>query len=353
MHLSCLIATRSRHGSRTNILFPIILSFCEAPSHTHGTGMVLTDFTWKEGSKIVGTGEEIELKLPVGKHTIALTVTDSGGNDSTEVTTITVLPYGYPDVESLSPNSGSISGGYEVTIKGSGFTNSSDIIVHFGLTDLTGEDIVVEDSETIKLIAPFESVAVPVQVSVESIPLGAISNGMTFTFETAIPIAWTEKLIADFASVAVAAWGPDKKLYAGTTQGYVAKLTLDSDYKLMDAVVSEVAPGRAILGMAFDPMTTADEIDPPIYFSSADLFHKDPNSSSGKSINGKIQRASGANLDIIEDILTGLPVSDHDHGAFIFCWLVPTPGPAKHFTKLPPFFFRFFFCSHQWNRIWG
>jgi len=33
-----------------------------------------------------------------------------------------------------------------------------------------------------------------------------------------------------------------------------------------------------------------------------------------EAINGKISKASGANLDIITDIVTGLPVSDHDHG---------------------------------------
>jgi len=79
------------------------------------------------------------------------------------------------------------------------------------------------------------------------------------------------------------------------------------------AVVSQVAPGRAILGMAFDPLTTADEKNPPIYFSSAKIFHKEWKSSSALAINGKIQRASGANLDLVEDIITGLPVSDHDH----------------------------------------
>lgn len=317
--------------------------------------MVLTDFIWKEGAKVIGTGEEIELTLPVGEHTVALTVIDSGGNDSTEITTITVLPYGYPDIESLSPKSGSISGGYEVTIKGSGFTNSSDIIVHFGLTDLMGEDIVVEDSETIKLIAPFESVAVPVQVSVESIPLGAISNSMTFIFETAIPIAWTEKLIVDFASVAVAVWGPDKKLYAGTSQGQIAKITLDDNYNYLGAVVSLAAPDHAILGMTFDPLTTADEINPPIYFTSAELFHKDPNSSSGKSINGKIQKASGANLDEITDIITGLPVSDHDHGVlilFIFVFWSPHLQLKSISLNFHSFHLPLLYYSHQCNRIW-
>jgi len=263
---------------------------------------------------VLGTGEKINLTLPVGQHTVALTVTDSGGNDSTEVTTMTVLPSGFPDVESLSPARGSVSGGYEVTISGSGFTSASEIIVHFGLSRLTGSDIQVVNAKTIKLLAPMEAVAVPVQVKVESIPLKATSSSKQFTFETPIPIAWNTKYITAFESVSVAAFGPDGKLYAGNTKGQIARISLDEEFNKKETVVFTVAPWRAILGMAFDPMTTADETNPPVYFSSSQLYHGGIDSSSGKSINGKIQRASGANLDKIEDIVTGLPVADMDHG---------------------------------------
>jgi len=324
--LLCFLLLRS---FTHNFISVLIHHAPSAPSHTHGIGMVLTAWLWKEGPNLLGTGEMLDLTLPIGEHNVALTVTDSGGNDSTEVTTITVLPYGYPDVEMLSPVKGSVSGGYEVIITGSGFTSASEIIVHFGLTEYTGGDIVVEDANTIKVIAPFETVAVPVQVSVESILLGVTSNSKTFTFETAIPIAWTSKLITEFPSVTTAAWGPDKKLYAGTTQGRIARITLDDDYNLIDAVVSEVAPGRAILGMTFDPLTTADDKDPPVYFSSSELFHKESLSSSGKAINGKIQRARGANFDIVEDIVTGLPVANLDHGK-------QQPCVAKLFSYIAP-----------------
>ena len=245
---------------------------------------------------------------------MALTVIDSGGNDSTEQTTITVLPFGYPDIESISPASGSVSGGYEVTITGSGFSFSpSEIIVHFGLTDLTGGDLQIIDANTIKFNAPFEIVAVPVQVSVESIPLGATSNSILFTYETAIPIAWTEKLITAVGKCTVAAFSPNGKLYVGTSEGNIAKITLDSSFNVVDAAVSVIDPDRAILGMAFDPMATADDPDPWVYFSASDLFHGESQSSFSNAINGKIMRARGANLDIVEDVVTGLPVADMDH----------------------------------------
>ena len=290
-----------------------------AASHTHGLGLIVTDWVWKEGATVIGTGELTQLSLPIGVHNVALTITDSGNNDSTEPTTITILPFGYPDVESISPVSGSVAGGSELTITGTGFSStSSELIVHFGLTDLTGSDILVVDATTIKVAVPYQAVAVPVQLSVESISLNATSNSMTFTYETAVPIKWTSALITYFPSVTVAAFSPVGTLYAANSQGHIARIVFD-----------------AILGMAFDPMTSADTPDPWVYFSSSKLFHGGSQSSSGNAINGKIQRARGANLEIVEDIVTGLPVADMDHGTptdLLYGWILLV---IKYLLTLP------------------
>ena len=248
---------------------------------------------------------------------MALTVTDSSNSKSTELTKITVLAFGYPAVESLSPAQGSVAGNYEVTITGSGFsaTPVSQIVVHFGLTKLSGPSAVqVVNDSTIKVMAPTQAVAVPVEVSVESLSLNVKSNGKTFTYQTATPIAWTEKLIAGIPVATVAAFSPNGKLYVGTSQGQIVKLGLDGNFNVVDSVVKVIDANRAILGMAFDPMTTADDPDPWVYFSASDLFHKGSQSSSGNAINGKIMRARGANLDVVENVVTGLPVADMDHG---------------------------------------
>jgi IPT/TIG domain/Glucose / Sorbosone dehydrogenase len=65
------------------------------------------------------------------------------------------------------------------------------------------------------------------------------------------------------------------------------------------------------LGIAFDPTDT--QSNPNVYFTASKLFHKGTLSSSGTSINGRIRRASGPNLETIIDIVTGLPVADLDH----------------------------------------
>ena len=288
-----------------------------AASHTHGPGQVLTNWVWQKGATVLGTGEITQLTLPVGVHDVALTVTDSSNNKSTELTKITVLTFGYPDVESLSPTQGSVAGNFEVTITGSGFSGSpaSQIVVHFGLTKLSGSPAVqVINDTTIKVVAPAQAVAVPVEVSVETLSLNAKSNSKTFTYQTATPIAWTEKLIAGIPLPTVAAFSPNGKLYVGTSEGQVAKLSLDGNFNVVDSVIKVIDANRAILGMTFDPMTTADDPDPWVYFSASDLFHKGSLSSSGNAINGKIMRARGANLDVIEDVVTGLPVADMDHG---------------------------------------
>jgi IPT/TIG domain/Glucose / Sorbosone dehydrogenase len=44
------------------------------------------------------------------------------------------------------------------------------------------------------------------------------------------------------------------------------------------------------------------------------FFHKGTQSTSGLTVAGKIRRASGPNLETVVDIITGLPISDLDHG---------------------------------------
>lgn len=289
-----------------------IVTVDASPSHTHGPGLELTSHIWREGSTILGSGTTANLNLTLGEHTVALTVTDSGQNSNTELTTMTVFPFGSPDVVSLSPSTGGTFGGYEVNINGFGFSSAADLIVNFGLIKISGNAITVVNENTIKVTAPRMSVAVPVKVSVENIALGLTSNYRLFTYETPIAIKWKSKQITTLTSVSVASYGPDGNLYVGSTKGQLAKIILDDDFNIVSSVITSATPFRAILGMAFDPLD-AGLVNPPVYFTSSYLFHGESNSSSGNAINGKVHRASGANLDFIETIVSGLPVADLDH----------------------------------------
>jgi IPT/TIG domain len=282
-------------------------------SHTHGPGLSLRQWIWKEGSTILAVGETADLVLPVGSHSVALTVVDNAGNAATETTNITVLPFGYPSIKTLSPDTGNIAGNETVTISGSGFTYSSLVTsVNFGHVKLTGTDIQIVDASTIVIKSPPMAVGIPVSVAIQT-PLGVSTPG-TFTYVASSPISFISRKLMDFGSPTVARFGPDKKLYVATQSGQIAKFTLnDSFTTVVSQVVATVAPNHVILGLAFDPMETG-VTSPSIYCTASFFFHGDYRSSSGVAINGRILKVSGANLDVVETIIQGLPVSDHDHG---------------------------------------
>jgi hypothetical protein len=290
-------------------------------SHTHGIDLVLNQWIWKKGSQIIGTGEIATLTLPVGTHDISLTVIDSGNNTATEATTVTVNTFGYPDISTLTPSSGSIIGGELVTIRGTGFTYSANAtIVFFGIDQFTGSAIQIINSTTIIVHSPAVPISVPVQVSVQT-PLGR-SEEATYTYVSSTPISFSSSKLLDFTQPTSAEFGPDGKLYVGTLKGTLAKITMNANYTAVTSIVTAIVqPNRAILGITFDPMDAGNPL-PPVYISSSLLFHGESKSSSGTSINGKISRVTGANLDVIEDVVTGLPVCDLDHGKFILILLL-------------------------------
>ena len=303
-------------------------------SHTHGTDLILTRWIWKKGATILGTGQVSSFTLPVGTHDITLTVFDNGNFQATEATTVTVYPFGFPSILSLTPTSGSIVGGEVIIIRGTGFTfPAEETIVHFGVKTLTGNAIRVVDSTTISVLSPQIPISVPVLVSVET-SVGQ-SQGTTYTYVSSTPISFSTTKLLEFTQPTSAEFGPDGKLYVGSIKGTLAKITLNENFTSFVSVVSAVVqPDRAILGIAFDPLDAGNPT-PYVYVSSSHLFHGETNSSSRMAINGKISRVSGANLDFVEDIVTGLPVCDNDHGKriSIYLSLSNTPSDGLRFSK--------------------
>jgi hypothetical protein len=277
-------------------------------SHTHGPRQVLTTFTWRLGPNILGNGETTNVSLPVGIHDISLTVVDSAGDLSVDRTTITVNPSGYPGINSLYPTTGDVAGGSEVTISGQSFTTASK--VWFGLVTINITDVNVLNSTTLIVMSPVAAIGAPVSVSVIS-SVGE-SNKATFTYVNASPVSFISEKVLDMPNPTAVAFGPDGKLYVGTMNG---RFTLNDSYdKVLGSVIAELGTQRVIHGIAFDPLETA-ELGPNlnVYIVTADIFHGESQNSFGKAINGKIQAVQGANLDVVVDIIIGLPVSDLDH----------------------------------------
>ncbi|HEX2282135.1 MAG TPA: hypothetical protein VHG52_10290, partial [Thermomicrobiales bacterium] len=132
----------------------------------------------------------------------------------------------------------------------------------------------------------------------------------------------------------VVAYGPDGRVYAGTTLGMIYALTLDAARNVtaveeIDAIYNtpnfneDGTPmpnleGRLLLGLTFDPQSTAAQ--PIMYASHSDPRHvynsQDP--STHIDVNsGMITRLTGPNFDAPSsrvDVLTGLPRSRKNHG---------------------------------------
>lgn len=64
---------------------------------TPGSGSI-NSYSWAEGATPLGTGAMLTVNLPVGVHTITLTVTDTGGGSDTDDVVITVQDTLAPDI---------------------------------------------------------------------------------------------------------------------------------------------------------------------------------------------------------------------------------------------------------------
>ena len=68
----------------------------DGSASTAGSGTI-NSYSWAEGATPLGTGAMLTVNLPVGAHTITLTVTDTGGGSDTDEVVITVQ-------DTLAPN---------------------------------------------------------------------------------------------------------------------------------------------------------------------------------------------------------------------------------------------------------
>jgi glucose/arabinose dehydrogenase/predicted nucleic acid-binding protein len=284
-------------------------------SHTHGTGASLFAWKWIVNGTQVGSGEVTTLTLPVGQHNLTLEVFDTDGDVATDVTTVTIRPFGFPDCTSLTPDNGDFQGGKRTVITGSGFTFAAEnTTVHFGLVKFTGpSEISIIDENTVEVTAAPPRAPDTVQILVET-PIG-VSTGITYTYinYSLPPVMFTKGTIIPYVYGSTSiAFGPDGKLYIGTQAGNIIKITLDDDNQVIRSVTSTAIQDsdpsfRSILGIAFDPMDTSS--NPTVYAAHSTLFHGQLVSN-----NGKVSAVSGENLETVEHVVTGLPVSDHDHG---------------------------------------
>lgn len=294
-------------------------------SHTHGQGMNITNIVWTEGKKVLSKGK---LKtsftaMTVGEHEVTLMIQDSGGTISYDQTNIIVQPYNYPSITSILPKSGPVSGMGEVTLTGSGFISSNttnNITILFGDIILPNTSITFINNTMIKVISPSSLIAKDVIIRVMNL-IGTSTEMTTYKYVVPIiPIVFQSFNTFKMNKVVSCAVGPDKYLYVGTTDGKLVRYQIDflnvKKPTVKTSFVQQIiSTERAIIGIAFDPMDT-NYAFPKVYFSSSDFFHGSRTSSSDLAINGKVSMVTttASSFTNLIDIITGLPVSDHDHG---------------------------------------
>ncbi len=220
-----------------------------------------------------------------------------------------------PFINTMPPD-GSTSGGNVVTISGSGFFPASSTVVHWGAQDLTIADFSSIDVDQITFSTPAHSPGF-ISVTVET-PAG-ISNAVMFEYteDAPPPIVFTMHTFSSFwpNKPTAAAWGPDGRLYIGTRSGIVVAVEVDEDYNeisktLYTGVSNESNP--EIMGIAFNPF------DPPspvtVYVSHGELYAQGGSTPTGPSpYNGQVSVLTGPTFDSPTPLITGLPVSNHDH----------------------------------------
>ncbi|HYE22809.1 MAG TPA: malectin domain-containing carbohydrate-binding protein, partial [Verrucomicrobiae bacterium] len=216
-----------------------------------------------------------------------------------------------PVIHDISPTGGSGAGGNTVTINGFGFVyGSGQTVVNFGNSILSGTAVNMVNSSTISVTAPPGTGTAQISV----VTPNDISNNKPYLFNALPPVQFSENLLlSGINGPTTLTFGPDGKLYVGTQFGEVWILTLDQNKNIINTVVSTAIPDnettfRTILGIAFNPLD--DPANPKLYVSHSHLFH-------GEAVNfynGKVSTLSGLNLSVKQDLITGLPVSDHDHG---------------------------------------
>ena len=154
-------------------------------------------------------------------------------------------------------------------------------------------------------------------------PVEAFSS----TFTTGFGVGSTDTGVA-FDQVALPAangdiWtgleiGPDGKLYATELFGEIHRWTINSDGTLsgeqtITSLVDAEGGDRVTTGLVFDPDSTASNLIVYVtHTDSNDVTSSNP-SDLGQDFTGKVTRFSGANLENVQDVVTGLPRSTRDH----------------------------------------
>ncbi len=273
------------------------------------------------------------VNLAVGSHTLEtrfavsaatqwpLSVTMSNGSGNPAFLTapgvwhdLSNMP---PILTYLTPDVGNFTGGNEITLTGVGFFPTTGLNVNWGGQTISTAQMQEVTPTSLIFIAP-PGTNGPVTVTVNTAK-GA-SNSRTFTYSGMgpLPIQFAfSTLTGSPNSPTTGTWGPDGRLYFGTRQGVIHAFTLNDQYQVVsEQVIAPIKslPNPEILGIAFSPFDPPSELK--IYVAHSKLFADGGFCLTGQPVpySGQVSRLTGPDFNVVEPLVTNLPVSNHDHG---------------------------------------
>lgn len=276
-----------------------------------------------DGDATVGTTPST---MPVGADAVPAVVASSLlGYDARTI---------QPVIHALSLVGSVVQGGAELTITGSGLVVGSDARrgTAVRLTGSAAEHILA-GGDLQSATETALTFRVPKHPAQERVSLGVLttsgaSNEVPFLYNNSVapPIVFDEDVLRNpdgsvfrvFSATTIAI-GPDLRYYLTTMDGFVFALTVSDSYAVTDSCQSaQVGADRSILGIAFNPADAGrDKVR--VYVSSSTIFWKSKGLDGFAGwANGKVQTleedVGGYCLGLTGDVITGLPVSQHDHG---------------------------------------
>lgn len=238
-----------------------------------------------------------------------------------------------PVLISISRTSG--FAGNDIVLKGTGFHNG--VQVKFG--DEIAQTLDVKATEVTVRVPPKSHAQSTVDVVV--ITNAGVSNGIVFMYglskHPCSEIGFYQDTFKkggknlELVGITVCKYGPDGRLYFGSLFNGIFSISHDKNLMITQECRKKL-PGklqRSILGITFDP----SDKEIKMYFTTSTYEWKGKNKSPPKInnygegwTNGKVQsitsKPGGCFNDDIKDVITGLPVSAHDHSTN---WIEITP----------------------------
>eukprot|EP00178_Gracilaria_changii_P018661 TRINITY_DN534_c1_g2_i1.p1 TRINITY_DN534_c1_g2~~TRINITY_DN534_c1_g2_i1.p1 ORF type:complete len:876 (-),score=98.33 TRINITY_DN534_c1_g2_i1:346-2973(-) len=236
-----------------------------------------------------------------------------------------------PTVHRITPTESTIGGGGSLKVFGAGFTVNSKVTM--GPYEV--EEVYVRSDSQIHIKVPQALGPGDVLLSVNTSRGQSNPVHFAYTEEALAPIKFKEEYVTfengthypseQFAAVSL---GPDLRYYFGSLDTHIHVLTIDHKRLVVKhACKSESAgPSRSITGVSFNPADTTIRV----YIATNTFYWKNWGLMSDQDgwHNGKIETfvpwSDAAEPEVClvheKDVVTGLPVSNHDHGVNSLIW---------------------------------